>query len=332
MDAHLEAELCRVLGISGVGRVERIQSLWSGCGQVARVWVEGRATEGPGEQSVVIKHVRMPTRIEHPWGWNTDRSAQRKVRSYDVEMYWYAKYSGRCGSAAGGCRTPEYLGHTTWGDERLLVMEDIDAGGFALRKTSVSAEELDTCIRWLAAFHAEFMGERPSGLWDKGTYWHLETRPDEYAAMDDGPLKRAAHEIDRALDESVYQTIVHGDAKLANFCFAEDGGVAAVDFQYVGGGCGIKDLAYLIGGSLDSEDCFTLEARVLETYFAALRYALSTRGSKVDMDTLEDDWRKLYPYAWADFERFLKGWSPGHWKISAYSEHMTDQALAQCTT
>jgi len=43
---------------------------------------------------------------------------------------------------------------------------------------------------------------------------------------------------------------VHGDAKLANFCFSRDGKkVAAVDFQYVDGGCGMKDLSRIIVGS-----------------------------------------------------------------------------------
>ena len=29
------------------------------------------------------------------------------------------------------------------------------------------------------------------------------------------------------------------------------------------------------------------------------------------------------PFAWADFHRFLKGWSPSHWKINDYSERIT---------
>ena len=46
-----------------------------------------------------------------------------------------------------------------------------------------------------------------------------------------------------------------------------------------------------------------------------------------DLLALEEDWRALYPVAWTDFYRFLKGWSPGHWKIHGYSARMTRAAL-----
>jgi thiamine kinase-like enzyme len=67
-------------------------------------------------------------------------------------------------------------------------------------------------------------------------------------------LKEAAPVIDEKLNTCAYKTFVHGDAKLANFCFAPDGQVAGVDFQYVGGGCGMKDVAYFIGSCLNEKD------------------------------------------------------------------------------
>lgn len=330
MDQQLQEHICRIVGATEVVDVQTIQRLWSDCGQVAKVrWANNESADAV-ERCAVIKHVKMPQQIEHPRGWNTDRSTARKVRSYEVETRWYAAYSGRCSAA---CRVPGYLGDAHWGDERLLVLEDIDAAGFDRRATHASEQQLDACIHWLAVFHATFLDVRPDGLWDKGTYWHLDTRPDEYDKLEDGPLKRAAHHIDAALDNSPFKTLVHGDAKLANFCFSHDPAhmpaVAAVDFQYVGGGCGMKDLAYLIGGCLDSPACFREEARLLETYFTALKSAIRERGLAIDTDALETDWRDLYPYAWADFQRFLMGWSPGHWKISAYSEHMTQKVLAE---
>lgn len=339
MDPHLEHHLCQALGTSSILDRQTIQTLWSGCGHIARVWYKAAEGRGP-EQTAVIKHVKMPERIIHPRGWDTDRSAERKVRSYEVETQWYARWSQRCSAS---CRVPKYLGHATRADERLLILEDIDASGFGLRAEAGAMQErtraalrhkaagleadIEACIRWLAAFHAAFLGERPVGLWDKGTYWHLDTRPDEFDALEDGRLKRAAKTIDAALDASPFQTIVHGDAKLANFCFSEDNHVAAVDFQYVGGGCGMKDLAYFVGSCLNSDACFERQSHVLTIYFSTLASALSDRGADIDTAALEADWRRLWPYAWADFQRFLMGWSPGHWKIGAYSEAMTQRVL-----
>eukprot|EP00752_Nemacystus_decipiens_P015209 g13542.t1 len=283
MDGQVEQQLCEMLGIFEVTQVETIQSLWSGCGQVARVTL-------PNASTVVVKHVKMPEQIHHPRGWETDRSAQRKVRSYEVEACWYDRWSGRCAGTASNCRVPRCLGQSSWGDERLLILEDIDASGFDRRLTDVTLDELTACIHWLASFHALFLGQHADGLWSKGTYWHLDTRPDEYDALEDGPLKQAAHTIDAALDASPYQTIVHGDAKLANFCFSADNRVAAVDFQYVGGGCGMKDLAYLVGGCLDSDECFALETEVLAIYFDALKRALDKHSNPADTRALEADW------------------------------------------
>ena len=45
---------------------------------------------------------------------------------------------------------------------------------------------------------------------------------------------------------------VHGDAKVDNFCVGT-GAVAAVDFQYVGGGVGVQDVVYLLASCLDAE-------------------------------------------------------------------------------
>ena len=214
-----------------------------------------------------------------------------------------------------------------------MVLEDLDASGFAGRRTGVSLDlestvELDACLSWLATFHATFMGTRPEGLWDTGTYWHLATRPDEFDALEDGPLKAAAMVIDRRLATSPFLTFVHGDAKLANFCFAADGRrAAAVDFQYVGGGCGMKDVAYLISSCLDEDDSERMAPDLLDRYFALLGEALARAAKALDFAALEEDWRALYPVARTDFYRFLQGWSPGHWKLHRYSERLAREVL-----
>ena len=134
--------------------------------------------------------------------------------------------------------------------------------------------------------------------------------------------------IDQKLNASPFQTFVHGDAKLANFCFSKDGkSVSSVDFQYVGGGCGMKDVAYFVGSCMYEEDCERLEDQVLDFYFTELRKAIELKKGIIDFDALEQNWRDLYPFAWTDFHRFLKGWSPGHWKINSYSERLARKVL-----
>ncbi|MFK7970522.1 MAG: phosphotransferase, partial [Bacteroidia bacterium] len=289
-----------------------IQKLWSGYGKIMRIGLKHSSIE-----NIVVKLVQLPKHASHPRGWNTDIGHQRKVKSYAVETTWYETYS-----ANSAARLPHCLAVETHDDEVLMVLEDLDEAGYPLRKQTLSWNEIKHCLAWLAQFHASYLGRVPDGLWEVGTYWHLETRPHELAALDDPRLKEAAHAIDEKLNACTYKTFVHGDAKLANFCFGKDGQVAGVDFQYVGGGCGMKDVAYFIGSCLNERDCDRLEGRILDTYFQHLQSELAAPN-----ETLEQEWRALYRVAWADFHRFLKGWSPGHWKINSYSERVTAEVI-----
>ena len=111
------------------------------------------------------------------------------------------------------------------------------------------------------------------------------------------------------------QTLVHGDAKPANFCFGDDG-VAAVDFQYVGGGVGVRDLVYLLG-CLPERRLRLEHDRWVRRYFDRLGH-----------DEAKACWEPLIPVAWADFERFLAGWAPEHRKRTGFAAEQTRRALA----
>ncbi len=318
--AEIEALVLDTTGGAAITNVVAVQELWSGYGKILRFHLEGASLP-----SVIVKRVRFPDAHDHPRGWNSDRSHERKVRSYHVELAWYERYAKRCPTAA---RVPLPLALERTDDGVIMVLEDLDAAGFARRINNIDAAELDACLSWLANFHATFLGERPDDLWPTGTYWHLETRPDEFDALDDGPLKDGAAAIDQMLTASQFQTFVHGDAKLANFCFQTNGdAVAAVDFQYVGAGCGMKDVAYFISSCLDEDDCEAMEHELLDRYFDLLAAGLEQLGKSVDFAGLELEWRTLYPVAWTDFTRFLRGWSPGHWKLHRYGERLVNETL-----
>jgi hypothetical protein len=321
LGAQFEKVILDATQASSLQIEEVIQELWSGYGQILRVRVEGG-----DRRTVVVKHVRFPNASNHPRGWNSNLSHERKARSYRVETAWYRDWSARC---HGGCRVPNFLAYDTHGEDVLMVLEDLDEAGFPARLGRVEWRQVEICLAWLAEFHATFMAVRPDGLWEVGTYWHLDTRAEELEVLDDLELKGAAQEIDARLSGANYQSLVHGDAKLANFCFSRDGTrVAAVDFQYVGGGCGMKDVAYFVGSCLDEQSSEEMETRLLECYFVALRTALQTRRTELDAEAIITEWRALYAVAWTDFHRFLKGWSPGHWKINGYSERLAKRVLA----
>jgi len=300
--------------------VEVIQSLWSGYGKISRYKLKAA-----NFNTVIVKNIVFPNQVNHPRGWNTDRSHNRKVKSYQVETEWYKTYSQLSNDA---CRVPVCYGGENVEGDQFILLEDLNAMGYSVRKSMLTPSEVRVCLKWLANFHATYMGKQPKGLWKYGTYWHLETRPDELSEMNDSSLKQAASSLDNLLNNSKFQTFVHGDAKVANFCFSIDmKHVAAVDFQYVGGGCGMKDIAYLLGSCLTESECDLYEEKLLNYYFNELKIAINKTDTNVLFNEIESEWRKLYPIAWADFTRFLMGWMPTHQKINSYSKKMVDKAL-----
>ncbi len=278
-EAALLAWICALTGARAARLDDRIQGLWDGYGDVMRVVLE----DGPAPV-VVAKEVRPPPRA-HP----------RKLRSYAIEQAFYRDHAPR--SAA---RLPRCFGLGLRGQRRLFVLEDLGAAGFVRPLRGGRDDHRAAALRWLARFHAGFLGTPPAGLWPEGSYWHLATRPDELARMRDARLRGMAPLLDRRLAQARFRTLVHGDAKPANFLVdAAGGAAAAVDFQYVGGGCGMRDVVYFLGGADD--------AWGLDLYFAALREALGPRP-EVDAAALEAEWRALAPVAALDFARFLDGW------------------------
>ncbi|MGR5447475.1 phosphotransferase [Vibrio jasicida] len=297
--------------------VDVIQSLWGGYGELVRLIFSQR--------SIIVKHVQLPKPSEHPRGWNTDRSHKRKLHSYQVEVSWYQYFSQTVDER---CRIPQGLKCFQNETEWLIVMEDLTLAGYPNVMKSAGKAQLKACLEWLANFHARYIGVHHDALWKTGTYWHLDTRPDELAVLQDARLKKRAGLIDQTLKQARFQTLIHGDAKLANFCFnSQNSAVAAVDFQYVGHGCAMKDVALFMSSAVDPDKCAEMEPWVLDTYFVALNTALKHYQTELEPSEVEQEWRPLFAVAWADFQRFVKGWSPDHWKINPYTEALTKRAL-----
>lgn len=321
MQNQIEAIILKAINADAIEVQEVIQSLWSGYGKIERLSVKGVANY----DSLILKHIVLPQQQNHPRGWNTNISHQRKLKSYQIEMSFYKHFANQCDA---DCRVAYCYHSEVLGEEQLILLEDLDAVGFPVRKSHLNLNEVKVCLKWLANFHTTFIQEKPLGLWDVGTYWHLATRPEELAAMNNIPLKKTADQLDELLNNSEFKTIVHGDAKVANFCFSADGEqVAAVDFQYVGGGCGMKDVIYLLGSCLDEEECELFEQELLNYYFIELKKGIDKQQKTINFVALEKEWRELFPIAWTDFNRFLDGWMPAHQKLNGYSKKIEQEVL-----
>jgi thiamine kinase-like enzyme len=154
----------------------------------------------------------------------------------------------------------------------------------------------------------------------------------------DSPLRNCASQFDSRLNGSKYKTLIHGDAKIDNFCFLdakytsdEDDNspstVAAVDFQYVGGGCGMRDVAYFFSSVWSPVECHAHANDALEYYFEQLSFFIKRLHPTVEPESVRNDWTPLYAVAWADFYRFLCGWAPGQYDDDPYAKSMVRLAL-----
>lgn len=302
MDDYLKSIILEQTDSQEVLGIELIQNLWSDYGSLSRVILDSK--------SVILKLIHFPEQKDHPKGWNTNLSHQRKEKSYNIETNFYKKYND------GNRKSyfPRYIASGKTSKYSYIILEDLKSSDYIPRNT-INWDEVKGCLKWLANFHIHFYNKAPKDLWEIGTYWHLDTRPDELEILEDIKLKNSASKIDQILNAAKHKTFVHGDAKLANFLFRPDD-IAAVDFQYIGGGVGIKDVVYFMSSIYNEDELSQKEDDCLNIYFEEL-----------NNPAIEKEWRELYPYAWCDFYRFLKGWAPDHYKINSYSERMKDKVL-----
>lgn len=276
-----------------------LQNLWGGYGELRRLHLQDRP-------SVILKCVQPPV---HQRASLSDR---RKRRSYEVEQAWYQGPAAHSRARLAACYGAENLGET-----RLLLLEDLGHSGFSPGRPP----QIRAGLRWLAQFHAGFLAVRPVGLWEQGSYWHLDTRQEEFQRMPAGVLKEAARGIDQLLKKARYQTLIHGDSKPANFLWKNSEEAAAVDFQYVGVGCGIRDVAYFLDCCLSYNGSQKQAESWLDFYFHELHQ------QPVDLpDGLESEWRQLFPVAWTDYARFMQGWGRSG-PLDAYTREQLGQTL-----
>lgn len=282
----------------GTVRVEELCDLWGGMGSVYRI-----------NGALVLKRVRFPA--------GASAGDERKIQSYMCEAAFYERHAPRLLAPPCSLALPRPYSVR----RELGSCPGINISMSALSGTpprgNLSPAEAEAALTWLARLHAAYWGVRAEeldGLQPQGTYWYLDTRPDELEAMPrsgwEGRLRLAARALDARLKADT-QTVVHGDAKGANMLFTGQKGGPVVaqmyDFQYTGRSPAAKDLAYFFCcavGVVEGER----EEALLEHYHAELTNALRARGaSPPRLAAL----RETLWVAYSDLARFLSGW--GWW-------------------
>ena len=300
---------------------EEVQALWSDFGSLVRCFSPKL------NKNIIVKRIAPPApeNSKHPRGWNTTTSHERKLKSYQIESEFYQHYAKHTDN---DCTVPQLIAADSNETHTLLIMEDLAELGFSETRETGTEFIVKKGIHWLAHFHAKFMFTPAEALWQQGGYWHLATRQDELRKMPDSDLKTCAAEIDNKLKHAKFQTLLHGDAKLQNMCFQpEAANVAAVDFQYVGKGAGVLDLMYFLGSAFEQEDLYQYSDSLFAYYLTTLEKALKDYQVDLNFDELEQEYRELYCFAWADFYRFLLGWNPNSWKVNDFIVEMSNMAV-----
>ena len=298
--------------VTSVSSTSQIATLWAGMGSIVKVKCQ---TSAGSERTIIAKHIR----CRNPRSFGD----KRKAASYHVEAAFYSKYSAELSDqhiCCKGLHVEDNSGGEKGDEEAKITIVMTPLPNATIHR--MSDDTARAAVRSVARLHAHFWGRSKSeaavrnGLAPQGTYWYLDTRPDEYDAMSrhglSGKLKRAARDIDEALKSHMYQTICHGDLKSCNMSLSADPRhVTFVDFQYVGKACCAKDLAYLFVCGMDVDDDFEerQEEEMLRLYIDELRTngvgdVGNDDGTVPTIDVLRD----ALDLAYCDLYRWMLGW------------------------
>ncbi|GAB4815396.1 hypothetical protein N2152v2_002442 [Parachlorella kessleri] len=321
IDPHLQQLVSRASeGCLEAVRASRLTSLWAGYGSIYGVEAAG---EGGQEQSLVVKQVAPPAH-------ETGVSHSRKLHSYQVEAYFY-QHLAPCLAGHPTCHLPRPLlvqsSLNSTGGSMSLVLTDLRPQ-FPRHVGSLDLQHARAVLAWLAAFHAEF--------WEQPTPQEVQ---EEWESMGGEwrELQQAAHQIDRLLQgyqpdgstSTQFRTLTHGDVKAENILFAPQVAgqplqCAAYDFQYCGGGFGVKDVVYLLASSVDAAVVQQHEPALLEYYHSELVGRLGPeKGEAYTAEVMAQH----YALALLDYVRFMAGW--GFWGNVSWAKKKARQYLKE---
>jgi len=257
-------------------RVERIAE---GVGFASFLYRAHLDLDGDGPATVIIK-------------WPTDYPAYlelaKSIHLYDREV---AFYNGVASSAPVSAPRAYFAAIEDDSTDFVIVMEDLAHLENADHLEGLSIDRVHAVLDELARFHAWGWDMKPpatnnpaflpiddarmAGLFTVGTTagWpiYLEhgraSAPDGLAALIQEYAMLASGLLGELTEPA---TLVNGDLRADNLFFSDAGPHVTVDYQFAGRGCGIWDVAYLVGQGLTPEERNGQERELVTRYLEIL--------------------------------------------------------------
>jgi hypothetical protein len=244
---------------------------------------------------------------------STDESSRhiaKLVRNYELEISWYRDLA-----AASPINCPECF-HAEIdinGIDFVLLLEDRSPARQGDQLLGADDPQMRSAIAEMASLHAahwnsdmlhkyewltystgnkELVRQLLPGLYPGFCERYRGRLSPEILDMGQGLVDNIGVYLDTSI---AARTVIHGDFRLDNLLFSPSGEVTVVDWQTVGTGSPMADLAYFIGTSIADpaarEGC---ERGLFEYYLAQLALA----GISAN---IEDNWRDYRLYAFSGF-------------------------------
>ena len=234
---------------------------------------------------------------------------------FEREVRFYSDISTDCGMPVPGCYFAAYDG--TAGNS-VIVLEALNEGRFGDQVAGATGDDAAAAIDALARMHASWWESPRLGAhsWITSGIENIKQpiammyeaawRPamERLGHLLPGDLREAAPALGRrairTLDsfEGREETLCHGDYRQDNLFFPANapGSIIACDWQSPGRGPAFADVAYFIGGSLDTDTRRANERDLLKRYWEGLRAGGVTSYS---FEQLQEDYRLYFSLVFA---------------------------------
>ncbi len=250
-------------------------------GDIYRVELAYKTNEGNNLDSVVVK---LPSSFEE------NREQGVALGMFEAEVRFYAELGEKTGTGLPEIHFAEIESGTA---EFVIVMEDLSDLIMVDQSTGMSFEQALAAVKVLANIHAVW--------WDKVQTEELEWIPSmigpriEYvdqvlpqiypvfaetfaAGLPEGgaelteEFSRSYLSLNKKLAERAPWTLAHQDYRVENMLFGDidNDQVVVIDWQGIGRGPGAYDLAYLLGGSMDTDLRRAYEKDLVSAYHTEL--------------------------------------------------------------